>query len=188
VKRALSAVLALLAVTSASAAAAAGGPGPLGVTAVAPKSPPGARIGVLAGADRAGGLAGGHFRTASVVHSPHRGLILTAAHCPSGGGDLVFVPGYRDGRAPYGVWAVERRFLPDGWAKGREEDSGLAFAVLAPRGGRGAEDAVGANRFVTGRATGATAVTVTGYPDAREVPVRRTDRPHARGGGQQRSD
>nr|WP_258382868.1 trypsin-like peptidase domain-containing protein [Streptomyces sp. NTH33] len=188
VKHTLFAALALLAVTSVSAAAAADGPGALGVTAVTPKSPQGARVGVLAGADKAGGLTGNHFCTASVVHSPNRNLVLTAAHCLSGGGDLVFVPGYRDGRAPYGVWTVKRRFLPDGWSKGQDEDSDMAFAVLAPRGGKEIEDVVGANRFVTGTATGATAVTVTGYPDAREVPISCTNRPHAHSGGQQRID
>ncbi|MFE9173525.1 trypsin-like serine peptidase [Streptomyces kebangsaanensis] len=187
-KRTWFAALALLAVPSASAVAAADGTGPLGVTAVAPASPQSARVGVLAGADRAGDLAGGHFCTASVVHGPHRNLILTAAHCLGDDGDLVFVPGYRDGRAPYGVWTVERRFLPDGWARGQDEDSDVAFAVLAPRGGRDVEDVVGANRFVTGAETGATAVTVTGYPDEREAPVSCTDRPHAHSRGQQRVD
>ncbi len=188
VKRTVFTVLALLAVTSASVAAADDGPGPLGVTAVAPKSPQSARVGVLAGADKAGDLTGNHFCTASVVHSPNRDLILTAAHCLSGGGDLVFVPGYRDGRAPYGVWKVKRRFLPDGWVKGQDEGSDMAFAVLAPQGGKGVEDAVGANRFVTGAATGAAVVTVTGYPDVREAPISCTNRPHAHSGGQQRID
>lgn len=65
---------------------------------------------------------------------------VTAAHCLGGGGGLVFVPGYRNGRAPQGQWKVRRLFLPRGWAEGRHED-----------------------RFVTGTATGATGVTVTGF-------------------------
>ncbi|MGX4690822.1 trypsin-like serine peptidase [Streptomyces sp. JNUCC 63] len=186
-KRTLFTALALLAATSASVAAADDGPGPLGVTAVTSKTPQNARVGVLAGADKAGDLTGNHFCTASVVHSPNRNLILTAAHCLSGGA-LVFVPGYRDGQAPYGVWTVKRRFLPDGWSKGQDEDSDMAFAVLAPRSGKGIEDVVGANRFVTGAATGAAAVTVTGYPDTREVPVSCTNKPHAHSSGQQRID
>ncbi|MGW3512681.1 trypsin-like serine peptidase [Streptomyces sp. NPDC000994] len=192
--RALFALLALLAVTSVSVAAAHDGPGrlgvtgPLGVTAVTSKTPQSARIGALFGADKAGDLAGNHFCTASVVHSPHRNLLVTAAHCLGGGSDLVFVPGYRNGRAPYGVWTVKRRFMPDDWSAHQDEDSDMAFAVLAPRAGKGVEDVVGANRFVTGASTGAAAVTVTGYPNSREVPISCTNRPRAHSGTQQRID
>ncbi|MEU7378847.1 MULTISPECIES: trypsin-like peptidase domain-containing protein [unclassified Streptomyces] len=204
--RALFATLVLLAVTSVSVAAAHDGPGalrmigphgmtgpfeepePLGVTAVTSRTPQSARVGALFGADKADDLAGNHFCTASVVHSPRRDLVVTAAHCLSGDSDLVFVPGYRDGRAPYGVWKVKQRFLPDDWTAHQDEDSDMAFAVIAPQGGKGVEDAVGANRFLTGAATGTTAVTLTGYPDSREVPISCTNRPRAHSGTQQRID
>ncbi|MFF4910464.1 trypsin-like peptidase domain-containing protein [Streptomyces sp. NPDC001260] len=179
-------VLLVPAVTSASLAAADDGPGPFGVTAVAAAGGPTGRVGALFGADRAGKLAGGHFCTASVVHSPGRDLVVTAAHCLDGDGDLIFVPGYRDGKAPYGVWNVHKRFLPDGWAKGQDEDSDVAFAVVGERDGKGVEDVVGGNRFVAGTATGATAVTVTGYPNSREVPVSCTNKPTAHSPTQQR--
>ncbi|UFR03269.1 serine protease [Streptomyces sp. Go40/10] len=183
----------LLALTSASVAAADDGRGPLGVTADAAASRQSVRVGALFGADRADRpdrLAGGHFCTASVVHSPRGDLIVTAAHCVDGADDggLVFVPGYRDGRAPYGVWKVTRRFLPDGWAKGQDEDSDVAFATVSERDGRRLEDVVGAGRFATGVATGATAVTVTGYPDSRETPITCTNRPAAHSRTQQRID
>ncbi|GGW14518.1 trypsin-like peptidase domain-containing protein [Streptomyces capoamus] len=179
----------VLALTSASVAAADDGPGPLGVTADAVASRWSARVGALFGAARAGRPAGDHFCTASVVHSPRGDLIVTAAHCVDGAdGDLVFVPGYRDGQAPYGVWRVTRRFLPDGWAKGQDEDSDLAFAAVAGLGGRRLEDVVGANRFAAGVATGATAVTVTGYPNSRETPISCTNRPTAHSRTQQRID
>lgn len=179
-------VLLAVAVTSASEAAADGGPGPLGVTTVAAATTDSARVGALFDAEDAGRLAGAHFCTASVVHSPHHNLLVTAAHCLGGGGDLVFVPGYRDGKAPYGVWTVARVFLPDGWAKGQHEDSDVAFATLRERDGKEVEDVVGANRLATRTATGATAVTVTGYPDSREVPVRCVNRPTAHSSTQQR--
>lgn len=213
-RHALLGALVLLAAASASTAAAGDGTGPLGVTAVATATGPAARVGALFPAGRAAGLVGGHFCTASVVHSPHRDLIVTAAHCLAGrSGAFVFVPGYRDGEAPYGVWTVRRRFLPDLWADGRGdvpgdvpgdvrgEDSDVAFAVVERQGdeagaggagdegaggGKRVEDVVGANRFAAGVATGATAVTLTGYPDAREVPVSCTDRPTALGPRQQR--
>jgi hypothetical protein len=180
--------LVLIALTSASVASASDGPGPLGVTAVIPENAQSARIGALFAADKAGDLPGSHFCTASVVHSPNRNLVLTAAHCLTGDTTLVFAPGYRDGRAPYGVWQVKKQFLPGDWSKGRDEDSDLAFLVLFPDDGRNVEDVVGGNRFVSGMATGATAVTVTGYPDSREVPVTCTDKPHRHSRTQQRID
>jgi V8-like Glu-specific endopeptidase len=170
--------LVLLAVTSASEAAADDGPGPFGVTATASATAETARVGAL--------FAGGeHFCTASVVHSPGRDLIVTAAHCLDGDtDDLVFVPGYRNGRAPYGRWRIRKRYLPSGW----DEDSDVAFASVAERNGKDVEELVGGNRFTTGTATGATAVTVTGYPDSRETPVRCTDKPVAHSRTQQRVD
>jgi V8-like Glu-specific endopeptidase len=183
--RLYAALLVPLAVTSASAAVADDGAGPFGVTAVAVPTRETARVGALF-------TGGRHFCTASVVHSPHRDLIVTAAHClddgdggSAGGGDsLVFVPGYRDGRAPYGRWRVTRRALPEGW----DEDSDVAFAVVARRGGRGVEDVVGANRFTAGTATGATAVTVTGYPNSLQSPIRCVNRPVVHSRTQQRVD
>ncbi|MFF4363599.1 trypsin-like serine peptidase [Streptomyces sp. NPDC001604] len=181
-------VLLVPALTSASLANADDGPGPLGVTAVAPDNAQSRKVGALFDADRRSSLAGGHFCTASVVYSPHRNLIVTAAHCLNGSkdGDLVFVPGYRGGQAPYGTWTVRKVFLPDGWAKGQHEDSDVAFAVVENKSGKSVEDAVGGNPFVAGMATGATAVTITGYPNTREVPVSCTNRPTVHSRTQQR--
>lgn len=178
----------MLALTSASVAAADDGPGPLGVTAEAVATRHTAKIGALFGGDRASGLKGGHFCTASVVHSPRGNLIVTAAHCVGGDNNLLFAPGYRDGRAPYGVWKVRKRYLPDGWAKDQDEDSDLAFATVDNLGGRRIEDVVGANHFTPGTATGATAVTVVGYPDTREVPISCTNKPKPHSRTQQRID
>ncbi|MFI9254742.1 trypsin-like serine peptidase [Streptomyces sp. NPDC053069] len=179
----------MLALTSASVAAADDGPGPFGVTVDAVANRHTLRVGALFGADRADHLAGGHFCTASVVHSPQRDLIVTAAHCVGGAdSDLVFVPGYRDGRAPYGVWKVDRRYLPGGWAKDQDEDSDLAFATVAELDGKHIEDVVGGNRFAPGMATGATAVTLTGYPDTREAPISCTNKPTPHSTSQQRID
>ncbi|WP_369170393.1 serine protease [Streptomyces sp. R28] len=178
----------LLALTSASAAAADAGTGPFGVTAFAVATARSARVGALFPADRRAHLGGGHFCTASVVHSPHRNLVVTAAHCLKDRTEaLVFVPGYRDGEAPYGVWKVGRWFMPERWVKGRDEDSDVAFGVVEERGGgEGVEEVVGGNRFATGTATGATAVTVTGYLNSREAPISCTDKPGLQSRTQQR--
>lgn len=175
-----------LAVTSASVATADDGPGPLGVTVVTEVSRQSARVGALFGADRSSSLAGGHHCTASVVHSAQRDLIVSAAHCLDGDPGDVFVPGYRDGKAPYGVWRIEERFLPDGWSKGQDEDSDVGFATVAEVGGKDIEDVVGGNRFATGMATGATAVTVTGYPSTTDQPISCTNKPTAHSRTQQR--
>ncbi|MEV6297083.1 trypsin-like peptidase domain-containing protein [Streptomyces sp. NPDC051896] len=179
----------MLAMTSASVAAADDGPGPLGVTADVVATRQTARVGALFGADRADDLSGGHFCTASVVHSPRGNLLVTAAHCVGeADSDLVFVPGYRDGQAPYGVWKVGKRYLPDGWAKDQDEDSDLALVTVDDLDGRRIEDVVGANRFTPGTATGSTAVTLVGYPDSREVPISCTNKPVAHSSTQQRID
>lgn len=185
-KRVLCTAVALVALTSASTAGADDGAGPFGVTVTAGAGAGSGRVGVLVPAQRATRPAGGHFCTASVVRAPYRNLLVTAAHCLDGRGGLVFVPGYRDGRAPYGEWKVKRRFMPRGWVEGRREDSDVAFAVVAPRAGKGVEGAVGGYLFVTGTATGATAVTLTGYPDSRETPISCTDKPTAHSPTQQR--
>ncbi|MER6384676.1 serine protease [Streptomyces sp. NPDC001250] len=179
--------------SSARRAGPAGQAGPptqaLGATGDVVANPQTVRVGALFYADRADDLSGGHLCTASVVHSPHGDLILTAAHCVSDTGtDLVFVPGYRDGKAPYGVWKVGHRYLPDGWTKDQDEDSDLAFATVDDQDGKAIEDVVGANRFTTGTATGATAVTVIGYPDSRETPISCTNKPTAHSKTQQRID
>ncbi|WP_371916999.1 serine protease [Streptomyces sp. IMTB 2501] len=123
------------------------------------------------------------------MHSPQGDLILTAAHCVSDSdNDLVFVPGYRDGKAPYGVWKLGHSYLPDGWSKDQDEDSDLAFATVDDVDDRPIEDVVGANQFTVGTATGATAVTVIGYPDSREAPIRCTNKPTVHSSTQQRID
>ncbi|NEB03951.1 trypsin-like peptidase domain-containing protein [Streptomyces sp. SID13726] len=172
---ALYAVVVMLAVVSASEAIADDGTGPFGVTEVAPATPGNARVGALFDGAR-------HMCTASVVRSPGRDLVVTAAHCLGGDDDLVFVPGYRDGKAPYGKWKVGKRYLPEGWSKGQDEDSDVAFAAVEGK----VQDVVGGNRFVTGTATGATAVTVTGYPNSRDVPISCTNKPTAHSRTQQR--
>ena len=176
-RTALYAVVVLLAVTASSEAIADDGTGPFGVTEVAPAGSQIAMVGALFDGRQ-------HVCTASVVRSPHKDLVVTAAHCLDDSDDLVFEPGYRDGRAPYGKWKVEKRYLPEGWSKGQDEDSDVAFATVDGQ----VQDRVGANRFTTGTATGATAVTVTGYPSSRDVPISCTNKPTAHSRTQQRID
>ncbi|MFI0895867.1 trypsin-like serine peptidase [Streptomyces sp. NPDC020983] len=119
-----------------------------------------------------------HRCTASVVHSPGRDLVLTAAHCRPGT-DIGFVPGYRAGaaRQPYGIWAVGEVFTDPRWKPDDDaaSDHDVAFArVLPGPRGRRIEDVTGADRLA--RTPGyRIRVTVVGYPsragDPRDLPV-----------------
>lgn len=108
-----------------------------------------------------------HYCTASVVHSPGRDLLLTAAHCEPGS-DIGFVPQYRAGagRQPYGIWAVGEVFTDPRWVPDDDaaSDYDVAFArVRQDRDGRRIEDVTGANRLA--RTPGfRNRVTVVGYP------------------------
>ncbi|MFK0220325.1 trypsin-like serine peptidase [Streptomyces vinaceus] len=162
---ALAAMAALLSVDLPDAAAVQ----PLGVTAGAASDPTSDRVGALF----AGSLDGGHFCTAAVVHSDDRNVIATAAHCLDNPDTTVFAPGYRDGKAPYGVWKLTGVSLGPGWTDGRDPDEDVAFATVAPADGGAAriEDAVGGFPVATEQQDDVT-VTVIGYPSSEEAPLR----------------
>ncbi|MCM2423221.1 trypsin-like serine protease [Streptomyces sp. RKAG293] len=124
-----------------------------------------------------GGLSGGHYCTASVVQSAGKNVVVTAAHCLSGGtGGTVFVPGYHDGEAPYGVWPLESVTLAPGWTSGADQDLDVAFAEVAPLNGREVQDVVGGYTIGTSGSgendgTTATTVRITGYPSTADAPL-----------------
>lgn len=112
-----------------------------------------------------------HFCTASVVTSPGRSLIVSAAHCLSGdNSDLLFAPGYHDGLAPYGVWQVVAVQLDADWQADEDPDHDFAFAEVAPLHGRYLQDVVGGNRLGVGADVGGP-VHITGYPSVRDEPI-----------------
>ncbi|MFC5184248.1 trypsin-like serine peptidase [Actinomadura harenae] len=133
-------------------------------------------VGALFGVDDSGNLTN-HTCTASVVDSPGRNLLVTAAHCVGGGsrrGDLgvAFAPGYHNGQTPYGVWRAVAFYDPPEWASSGDPDSDVAFLQVTGTGG-GAErvqDVAGAMTLeaegpVSGQAR------VVGYPTSTELPV-----------------
>jgi V8-like Glu-specific endopeptidase len=120
--------------------------------------------------------SGGHFCTASVVASPGEDLLVTAAHCISNGDgsgykqDIVFIPGYRNGAAPYGVWTPERLLVAPQWAYSADPDFDVGFIVLQPHDGENIQQVLGANQF--GHDTGYQyLVRVTGYPSSGGAPI-----------------
>jgi V8-like Glu-specific endopeptidase len=120
--------------------------------------------------------SGNHFCTASVVSSPGKDLLITAAHCINGGrgagykSDIVFIPGYRDGQEPFGVWTPARLLVAPQWAKSADPDFDVGFVILRPRDGRNIQQVLGANRL--GIDSGYRyLVHVTGYPNSDNSPI-----------------
>ncbi|MCX5379887.1 serine protease [Streptomyces sp. NBC_00091] len=143
---------------------------PLGVTVRAQPDATSARVGALF----AGGTGGGHFCTASVVHSAGRDVIATAAHCLGHPDTTVFAPGYRDGEAPYGLWRLTGVYTAPGWTRGEDPDEDIAFATVEPADGsrtRAVEDVVGGFPVAAGQPRDVT-VTVLGYPSTLDAPLR----------------
>jgi V8-like Glu-specific endopeptidase len=84
--------------------------------------------------------SGAHFCTASVVDSEHQDLIVTAAHCVYSTGystNIEFVPGYDDGRRPYGAWRIQAVVVPTGWRQRHAPDLDFAFLIVVPPSGSG---------------------------------------------------
>ena len=116
---------------------------------------------------------GRHFCTASVVHSPHGDLVITAAHCVSSRtpGQIAFVPGYHDGADPYGVWFVTRVVVDTRWRDSRDPGHDVAFLVIRRHGGTAdVERLTGGERLGTGWPA-RSLVHVIGYPDRAQRPV-----------------
>jgi len=195
--RTLSAVIALAAAGCSSPSAAshphAAGSGPAGywtqrrLLGATPWREPGfrpgqektahpARLGLRVGALFEHDASGNHFCTASVVTSPGRNLLITAAHCINGGKgggyrqDIVFIPGYRDGQEPYGIWTPAQLLVAPQWMNSSNPDFDVGFIVLKPDDGKNIEDVLGANQL--GIDPGyRNLVRVTGYPAGADVPV-----------------
>ena len=120
--------------------------------------------------------SGDHFCTASVVDSPGQDLLITAAHClygATGSGydsDIVFIPGYRDGQEPYGVWSVARLLVPQQWQSSDDPDYDFGFVVLDRYAGKNIEQILGANKLGTDTRY-QYLVHVTGYPNEANDPI-----------------
>lgn len=115
-----------------------------------------------------------HFCTASVVDSPHKSIIITAAHCVYSHGaaktNMVFVPAYRDGTAPYGTWTVRHVVVDQHWQDGADPDFDVAFMDLEPLNGKRIGDVLGGNAFGWNEGFGRF-VKITGYPASEDAPI-----------------
>ncbi|WP_406135075.1 trypsin-like serine peptidase [Streptomyces sp. NBC_01089] len=130
-----------------------------------------ARVGALFEKDD----SGDHFCTASVVTSPGRNMLVTAAHCAfdSDGtprDDLVFAPAYRSGEKPAGLWKVRKVVADDRWAQNGNPDLDVAFLILGNNDGKRIQDVLGGNALGINRGF-QNKVKVTGYPNNRDTPI-----------------
>ena len=136
------------------------------------------------------GRLGQHFCTASVVASPVRDLVITAAHCLHGRqpGQVAFVPQYHRHLEPYGTWTVDQVFVDAAWARSANPDDDVAFLVVSqPGNSTPVQELTGGEKLATGwRAT--QLVRVIGYPDGRERPITCTARTRAFGRRQMEFD
>ena len=114
-----------------------------------------------------------HFCTASVVDSPAGDVVMTAAHCVSGRapGQFVFVPGFHDGQAPYGVWSVTRVIVGQAWTAAADPEDDVALLLVARPGTAAAvQRLTGGERLGIAQPAGQL-VQVTGYPDDAAAPI-----------------
>jgi V8-like Glu-specific endopeptidase len=118
------------------------------------------------------GKLGTHFCTASVIHSPHGNLLVTAAHCLTGTqGTIAFVPGYANGNVPYGIWYVTRVFTDQAWTSSSNPDDDVAFVTVSQHGAIvPIEDVTGAEQLGIGQSSNERA-RVVGYPNGGNQPV-----------------
>ncbi|MEU9235632.1 trypsin-like peptidase domain-containing protein [Streptomyces subrutilus] len=134
--------------------------------------------------------AGSYFCTASVVASPGRNLVLSAAHCLLGADTrrVAFVPRYtRANPQPYGMFPVLRDAAgrsriwidPRYRSRGPDRAAGLdvAFAQVGPNAaGVPVQSVVGGNRLVTGAGYAHPQVTLIGHPSSAARPRRCVNR------------
>ena len=129
-------------------------------------------VGALFAAGRAGSMT--HFCSASVVHSPRRNMVITAAHClasyAASPQQVIFIPGYHDGQAPYGVWTTARVIVDSAWATVADPDHDVAFLIVTGSSdGTRIEDVTGAEQLGIGQPPGV--VRVIGYPNSSGRPI-----------------
>jgi hypothetical protein len=104
----------------------------------------------------------------AMVAATNGSLVWTAGHClydPEQRGysrSIIFVPGFANWKAPFGVWSARTAVVLVGWQRGSHRYD-LGAVVLARKDGSTAESVVGA-QGIRWRATGRPLIDDFGYP------------------------
>ncbi|OPG07225.1 serine protease [Microbispora sp. GKU 823] len=86
--------------------------------------------------------------SASAVRSANRDLVVTAGHCvKDGAGDWAenwtFVPGYDEGRQPYGAFPARRMFVAGPWSRSGNDGYDVGMVAVDDLDGQHLTDLVG---------------------------------------------
>ena len=92
---------------------------------------------------------GDYTCSGTAVNSPGRSLVVTAGHCiylyGEWGVNFMFVPGYRDGRSPFGRWAATKLRAPPQWIAAEDISFDIGMVTVSRNlSGRAVQDVVGA--------------------------------------------
>jgi V8-like Glu-specific endopeptidase len=92
---------------------------------------------------------GDYVCSAGTVSSANHDLVVTAGHCAQDATgtwarNWIYVPGYDQGRRPYGAFTARHLFVPGPWSARGDENYDVALVALAPSAGRHVADVVGA--------------------------------------------
>lgn len=120
-----------------------------------------------------------HFCSGSVIDTPSRDTVLTAAHCvadsdgtPARTG-MQFVPGFAGGRAPFGVWTVTAAVVDPGWLASGDPSVDVAVLTVHRADGVPIEQLTGGYHLAVDPGS-ENAVQAVGYPDGSNEPLIRT--------------
>lgn len=135
-----------------------------GLAAQAPASLPTAVGGSWTGGGKVTHTAGRVFFTyagqaascsGDAVTSHNRSTVITAGHCVKLDGkwhtNWVFVPGYHDGKAPYGKWTAKQTLTTPQWKAAEDLKYDVGAAVVNRRGGRALTSVVGGQGIAFGQ-------------------------------------
>lgn len=98
-----------------------------------------------------------YYCSAGVVNSKNRDVVVTAGHCLKDGrgawaSKWTFVPGYHDGKRPYGSFTARRMFVAKGWSSSEDDSDDIGMVAVNKGRGRHIVDAVGGQGIAFGKA------------------------------------
>ncbi len=106
----------------------------------------------------------------TVVNSTNESVVWTAGHCVHGGPgegfftNWMFAPGFRNGNQPEGRWTAKELWTTTAWGNNGNNSFDLAAAVIARKGGKTIQDAVGARGIAFNMDLEDEAIRAIGHP------------------------